>query len=54
MQLYMRDLVEGATTLVADEPVPGLSWTGSPDWSRANGRQNEIHVNSAASDHKWH
>jgi hypothetical protein len=33
MQLYMRDLVEGDTTLIADEPVPGLSWTGAPDWS---------------------
>ena len=33
MQLYMRDLVEGVTTLVADEPVPGLSWIGAPDWS---------------------
>ena len=33
MQLYMRDLVEGVTTLVADEPVPGLSWSGAPDRS---------------------
>jgi Tol biopolymer transport system component len=33
MQLYMRDLLEGRTILIADEPVPGLSWTGAPDWS---------------------
>jgi Tol biopolymer transport system component len=33
MQLYMRDLAGGTTSLIADEPVPGLSWTGSPDWS---------------------
>jgi WD40 repeat protein len=33
MQLYMRDLAGGATSLIADEPVPGNSWTGSPDWS---------------------
>ena len=38
MQLYMRDLVEGRTTLVADEPIPGLSWTGAPDWSH-DGKQ---------------
>ncbi len=33
MQLYMRDLLEDRTILIADEPVPGLSWTGAPDWS---------------------
>jgi Protein kinase domain len=33
MQLYMRDLLEGSTSLIADEPVPGLSWTGAPNWS---------------------
>ncbi len=32
-QLYMVDLVAGGTTLVADEPLPGLTWCGSPDWS---------------------
>ncbi|MFO0892855.1 MAG: protein kinase [Isosphaeraceae bacterium] len=33
MQLYMRDLSAGGTVLIADEPVPGLTWTGAPDWS---------------------
>ena len=26
LQLYMMDLVEGGTTLLADEPDPGLDW----------------------------
>jgi dipeptidyl aminopeptidase/acylaminoacyl peptidase len=37
-QLYMVDLVAGGTTLIADEPVPGLTWSGSPDWSHDGSR----------------
>ncbi|MDR3618727.1 MAG: protein kinase [Paludisphaera borealis] len=33
MQLYVKDLTDGGTTLIVDEPVPGLNWTGAPDWS---------------------
>jgi dipeptidyl aminopeptidase/acylaminoacyl peptidase len=33
MQVYLRDLVEDRTTLVADEPIPGHVWCGDPDWS---------------------
>ena len=32
-QLYMVDLVEGGTTVIADEPAPALTWSGSPEWS---------------------
>ena len=32
-QLYMVDLVAGGTTLIADEPLAGLTWSGSPEWS---------------------
>jgi WD40 repeat protein len=33
MQLYMRDLVEGTTHLIAEQVVPELTWCGSPNWS---------------------
>ena len=33
LQLYMMDLVEGGTTLLADEPDPGLDWCATPKWS---------------------
>ena len=33
MQVYLRDLVEDRTTLVADEPIRGHVWCGNPDWS---------------------
>jgi len=32
-QVYMLDLVEGGTTLVADEPLPGQFCSGIPRWS---------------------
>jgi RNA polymerase sigma factor (sigma-70 family) len=33
LQLYMMDLVEGGTTLLADETDPGLDWCATPKWS---------------------
>jgi RNA polymerase sigma factor (sigma-70 family) len=33
LQLYMMDLVEGGTTLLADETDPGLNWCATPKWS---------------------
>jgi Tol biopolymer transport system component len=33
MQLYVRDLVEGTTHLIAESVVPDLLWCGSPCWS---------------------
>jgi hypothetical protein len=33
LQLYMMDLVAGGTTLIADEPDPGLDWCATPKWS---------------------
>ena len=33
VRLYMMDLVEGGTTLIADEPEPGFNWCNSPVWS---------------------
>ncbi len=33
LQLYMLDLVAGGTTLLVDEPEPGLDCCGSPKWS---------------------
>jgi Tol biopolymer transport system component len=43
MQVYLRDLKEGGTTLIADEPVAGLIRTSSPTWS-SNGRQIAFHA----------
>src|SRR4051812_16154031 len=34
LQLYMMDLVEGGTTLLADEPDPGLDYCNAPKWSQ--------------------
>src|SRR5262249_6307654 len=34
LQLYMMDLVDGGTTLVADEPDPGLDWCATAKWSQ--------------------
>src|SRR5262249_15344581 len=33
LQLYTMDLVEGGTTLLADEPDPGLDYCNAPEWS---------------------
>ena len=33
LQLYMMDLVKGGTTLIADEPDPGLDSCNVPKWS---------------------
>ena len=33
MQVYLRDLVEERTILLADEPTLGHVWCGDPDWS---------------------
>jgi Tol biopolymer transport system component len=33
MQVYLWDLVDGRTTLVADEPILGHVWCENPDWS---------------------
>jgi RNA polymerase sigma factor (sigma-70 family) len=38
MQIYMLDLANGATTLVADEPRPGFTWAGAPRWSHDGSR----------------
>ena len=37
-QLYMLDLVEGGTTLIADEPLPDQLCSGMPDWSHDSHR----------------
>jgi Tol biopolymer transport system component len=37
-QIYMLDLLAGELTLIADEPVPGLTWSGSPEWSHEGSR----------------
>jgi dipeptidyl aminopeptidase/acylaminoacyl peptidase len=49
MQLYLRDLNEGGTTLIADEPFPGLAWASSPNWSN-DGRRIAFH---AAPSNNW-
>src|SRR5207237_3053942 len=33
LRLYMMDLVEGGTTLIADETEPGFNWCNEPKWS---------------------
>lgn len=33
LQLYMMDLVKGGTTLLVDEPDPGLDYCNAPKWS---------------------
>jgi RNA polymerase sigma factor (sigma-70 family) len=33
MQIYMMDLTDGGTTLIADEPHPGFIRAGNPKWS---------------------
>ncbi len=43
MQVYMRDLVDGSTTLIADEPEPGMARVSSPCWSR-DGRKIAFHA----------
>jgi len=43
MQLYILDLVQGGTTLIADEPVPGLGLCGGPPkWSHLVTRRPRI------------
>jgi RNA polymerase sigma factor (sigma-70 family) len=37
-QLYMMDLVEGGTSLIVDEPIPGFNWCGTPSWSHDGSR----------------
>jgi RNA polymerase sigma factor (sigma-70 family) len=37
-ETYMLDLVEGGTTLVADEPIPGNICSGMPVWSHDGSR----------------
>jgi dipeptidyl aminopeptidase/acylaminoacyl peptidase len=37
-QVYMLDLVEGGTTLVADEPLPAQYCSGMPRWSHDGSR----------------
>jgi hypothetical protein len=32
-RLYMMDLVDGGTTLIADETEPGFTWCNTPKWS---------------------
>jgi serine/threonine protein kinase/WD40 repeat protein len=38
LQVYLRDMTDGGTTLVADEPLPGLIRTSGPKWSSDGGR----------------
>jgi RNA polymerase sigma factor (sigma-70 family) len=38
MQVYMMDLVDGGTTLIADEPRPGLVRCSDPRWSNDGSR----------------
>src|SRR4051812_14394239 len=33
LRLYLMDLVDGGTTLIADEPEPGFNWINTPKWS---------------------
>ena len=49
MQLYIRDLFDGRTTLIADEPMPGLIRTSSPNWSH-DGRRILFHASPAHND----
>jgi len=49
MQLYIRDLVDGGTTLIADEPLPGLTRTSSPNWSN-DGRRIAFHASPGNND----
>jgi RNA polymerase sigma factor (sigma-70 family) len=37
-QVYMLDVVAGETNLISDEPVQGLVWSGSPNWSHDGSR----------------
>ncbi len=37
-QVYMMDLLEGGSTLIVDEPVPGLIFCGAPAWSHDGSR----------------
>jgi RNA polymerase sigma factor (sigma-70 family) len=49
MQVYMMDLVDGGTTLIADEPIPGLIRSSDPRWSNDGSRI----VFAAAMDRSW-
>jgi RNA polymerase sigma factor (sigma-70 family) len=49
MQVYMMDLVDGRTTLIADEPSPGLIRCSDPRWSNDGTRI----VFAAAMDRQW-
>jgi RNA polymerase sigma factor (sigma-70 family) len=48
-QIYMLDLVEGETILIADEPAPGLLCCGMPKWSHDGSRI----LFDAASGERW-
>jgi RNA polymerase sigma factor (sigma-70 family) len=49
MQIYMMDLADGTTTLIADEPQPGLVRSADPKWSN-DGRRI---VFEAAINRQW-
>jgi RNA polymerase sigma factor (sigma-70 family) len=49
MQVYLMDLVDGGTTLIADEPSPGLIRCSDPRWSNDGSRI----VFAAAMDSQW-
>jgi hypothetical protein len=49
MQLYLRDMVDGATTLIVDEPRPDLIRTSSPHWSN-DGRRIAFHASPEPND----
>jgi len=48
-RLYLRDLVEGRTTLIADPTVLGLRWVECPSWSH-DGRRIVFHAQPRNSD----
>jgi WD40 repeat protein len=49
LQVYLRDLDDGITTLIADEPFPGLIRTSCPKWSR-DGRHILFHASPEHND----
>src|SRR5262249_39530400 len=49
MRLYMRDLVEGKTTLIADPSALGLPFAEIPSWSH-DGRRILFHIQPRKND----
>jgi dipeptidyl aminopeptidase/acylaminoacyl peptidase len=49
LQVYLRDMTDGGTTLVADEPFPGLIRTSGPKWS-SDGRRIVFHASPEPND----